>query len=380
MHKILLVSSKYTSEHNNSYLSNDLAHALSHNQCKVLAIGYGNRDIDRVSADGLLRESIIKINERPKYLKYIVAWPRLFSKISRTLQDHDDITKVIFFAPLSVLWPAVLATRTLANLANICIIFDIYPEHQIQIGSIPRSLSPVLRRIEVLSLRHFQEISAMSPANVSAIQRVYGRHTLLKRFKIIPPWGSHGPTLESISRLKKKPSDHVDIVFGGQICRGRDIGKAIEFLSLLRARDLDIKFTVFTDSKGALFLSPYLNTIPWIDVRQSLPREKYLTALAEFDFGLIVTDPTVTLPTFPSKIIDYLSARLRCLCLLEKDTDLDVMLPFHDIIHVNRFAFDDASVRAAKLFVNKKGHTSLHDYEKALNILSVGEAVRKLLD
>lgn len=381
MGKVLIVSSKYASDDSSPYLTNDLACELASNNCKVLAVGYGDHTLNRVSPDGLLEEVIIKINKTPKYIKYIVAWPHMFFALKRIVRDNDDITRVICFAPLSVLWPAVMAIRSIRCMFKTCIIFDIYPEHQIQIGSLPRILSPMLRAVEVLLLRYFGEITGMSSANVDAIQRIYGKAVLKKRFKILPPWGVEKITHKNDLFCPINSESHqIKIVFGGQICRGRDFDKAIYFLNLLRARGLKIKLTVFTDKMSAISLSTYIEEpYPWIEICDHLPRNEYLNALTEFDFGLIVTDPKVSLPTFPSKIVDYVAARLRCLCLIESASDFDVALPLPNIIHVNKFAFDETALKAAHVFLNSKHLYYTNEFQIASRMLSVELAAKVLL-
>jgi len=381
MEKVLVVSSKYMSDNRSPYLTNNLARALARNNCKVLAVGYGDRSINRISADGLLKEVIIKINRAPKYIKYILAWPQIYFALKRIVRNNLDITRIIYFAPLIVLWPAILAIRSVRCQTRICIIFDIFPDHQIQIGSLPRSLSPILRAVESLLLLYFSEITGMSPANVNAIKRVYGRSVLKKRFKVLPPWGVKEVIKRNdFNRFIQSESHQIDFVFGGQICRGRDFGKAIYFLNLLRARGLKLKLTTFTDEISAISVSDYLESNPWIEIRKLLPRSEYLTALTKFDFGLIMTDPKVNLPTFPSKIVDYISARLRCVCLLESASDLDVLLPFRNIIHVNRFSFNEASLRAVEAFINNKHWVSTNEFKMASKVLSAVAAVEIIME
>jgi len=378
--KILMVCPKYSSEPYSPYLTNDLAKEMTRQNCMVLAVGYGDRTVNNVSQDGSLEEVIIKIKKHPKYIKYMVAWLSLFFAVRRMARNHKDVDRIIFFAPLTVLWPAVLAIRSSPCGARLCIIFDIYPAHQIQINALPRSLSAILKTIETRLLSRFNRITGMSPANIDAIKKVYGSTILTSRFLVLPPWGTneemHGPDSH---RPVKSSTNRLNIVFGGQICHGRDFGKAIHFLHQLKKRGFEINLSVFTDELSAQFLGEDVQSHSWVKICKPLPRNEYLNALTQFDFGLIVTDPQVTLPTFPSKIVDYLDMRLRCLCLLEKTTDFDRVLPFPNIIHVNRFAFDEEALDAAAAFISRKDHDVEKEFRAASNRLSVKSAVKVIL-
>lgn len=378
MKKILFVASKYSSFDDNSYLTNDLAKHFSKQGCDVTVVAYSDKNVTMRKQD--VNENLLKISSKIKILKYLMVWPRLFVVLVRIFWKYPEFNQIIMFAPLSVMWPAVIAIRLIRCRVKTCIIFDIYPEHQIQSGSLPRILSPMLRAVEVWLLHYFDEITGMSPANVDAIQRVYGKAVLKKRFKILPPWGVEQIIHKNdLVRPINSESHEIKIVFGGQICRGRDFGKAIYFLNLLKARGLKIKLTVFTDEMSAISLSTYIEEpYPWIEICDQLPRNEYLNALTEFDFGLIVTDPKVSLPTFPSKIVDYVAARLRCLCLIESASDFDLALPLPNIIHVNKFVFDEAALKAAEAFLNSKDFDYTNEFQVASMTLSV-ELAAKLL-
>ena len=376
MENILFVTSKYSHDNTNLYLTNDLVDQLLKEQCMVSVVSYGDKEINRTASDGMIKERIIKVNKTPKYIKYMLVWYKLFL-IVRKMVKVNNITKAIFIAPLIVLWPAVLALRLCNCKEKICIVFDIFPDHQTQINVIPPFLTSILRRVEIFLLSSFNVITGMTPENVKAIKRTYGKSLQNKCFKVIPPW--YGRVNENNMSIPDKKPGELNIVFGGQICKGRDLTKAIELLDLLRKRENNINLTIYTDTISAQSISSHLQSIEWIELRDYLPRKQYLEELTKYNFGLIVTDPKVNLPTFPSKIIDYLTLNLRCLCLLEKVSDLDEILPFKTIIHVNKFCFDISAIEAAENFL-KNNIINNVDFITARRILSVEEATKKLLE
>jgi hypothetical protein len=73
--------------------------------------------------------------------------------------------------------------------------------------------------------------------------------------------------------------------------------------------------------------------------------------LSYYDVGVIITDPRVKLPTFPSKIIDYINCGIPSLCLIEKYSDIQGVISDSKFLHVNHFDFNDNSIVDIKNFL-----------------------------
>ena len=73
--------------------------------------------------------------------------------------------------------------------------------------------------------------------------------------------------------------------------------------------------------------------------------------LSGYDVGIVVTDRRVTLPTFPSKILDYIQAGLASYCLVENETDLSGIAQNSNLIHLNYFDFTDQELKRSIHFI-----------------------------
>ena len=140
---ILFVTSKYHSSVCNPYLTNDLVNEVSRHVNKVAVVGLGDCTCNKKR--GNITENILNIPDSPKYIKYFYIWPKLTYLLIKTSIKEGAFDQVVMFAPLTVIWPAALIIRLLKIKKKTAIVFDLFPIHQIQIGSIPPNISSIAR-------------------------------------------------------------------------------------------------------------------------------------------------------------------------------------------------------------------------------------------
>lgn len=374
---ILVVASKYHDERSNPYLTNDLVHELSCHVKKVTVIGLGEKTI--ISSDGNVVENIIGIQSKIKFLKYFFIWPKLFISMVMILYKERSIDQLIIFAPLSVLWPAVLVSKLVKVKNKSVIVFDLFPIHQLQIGSIPSYLGPMAKWFESFLLSGFHKITAMGPNNKSYIEKYYSTVSMKSDVTILPLW-SRPVKVRSVVDFR---TEVTKFVFGGQIIKGREIESMINFLQLMLDRGLKLSLDIYSRGEGFEYLKSKYTNADWIKFCDQVPRDEYFSMLSRYHIGLVVTDRRVTLPTFPSKILDYVNAGLISYCIVESETDLANLPINRPLLYLNHFDFSidevDKSIRffnSVKLFDSielEESFVSLRKY------FSVKSAVLRLL-
>jgi hypothetical protein len=351
-------------------LANDLCEYLISKDYKVTLISYGEVNLYNIS-DEKLEEIVIKLNNDIKYLKYLLTWVKLLKITKKISRRNLNYELGICFAPLTVLMPGVLIFNKMLIKKRVCIIFDIFPRHQIIIKKIPKYFYLILKYLEIKLLRGFSTITGMTPKNIEKIKLEYRLENSNKEFIMLPPWGMKYP--EKLNVIRKKKSRKIKFVFGGQVIAGRQLSKAIYFLSRIKKRGVNMSLTIFTNNRIELNEN-------WVNTQKRLPRKEYLEIISDFDLGLVITDKNVDLPTFPSKIIDYLSAGLRCFCIVEPENDINEVLDCPNLIFINKFDFSDDSVQKAIEFIYKVPDENQikEEIKKALEKLSI-DALSMLL-
>lgn len=376
MKKILLIASKYSTTSDSPYLTNDLALELVRLGHHVTIIAYGDATIKRTS--DYLSEHVIDISSNVKYLKYFLIWPRLFLLALEVYKKNKDFDQIIMFAPLSTMLPAAFFIRHIHAAKKTAIIFDIFPIAQMKIGALPAWLANTLLLIERYLLSGFSEITAMGKNNKKYIEEYYQTEKMNCPVKVVNLWG------RNISHARVRNIQHTDalrIIFGGQIIKGRELEALILFFSTLRKKGMQITFDIYSQGVDFEILKEFYAKEKWLKFKEQLPRERYIAELANYNIGAIVTDKRSDLPTFPSKIIDYVSAGLRVYALVEEESDFNTELSnFTSVVYTNAFDYSDEEIDKSISFLNA-AETNAHnlEIEKIRKIFSVTTATTRLL-
>jgi|GEM_PF-1440333 len=343
--KILFIFTQYPSNEKSTYLTNELVDGYHARGYSVTAIGYDK------TRQGIFtrrcehkKEVFIGLDSKIKYAKYFFIWPKLFYAVIKELVESEKYSYVVMNAPLMTLFPAVLLLPFFRSARKAIIIFDLFPMHQIQAGAIPACLGRVLKYSEGSCLKLFDKVGVMGANNELAVISHYNVPTY--KIVITGIWGVRN--LENPIPIRELDNTgFIRFVFGGQLVPGRRVDLFIEFLIQLKKSMLNATITLDIFSSGAIFedLKRKYTGCDWINFRCPLSREEYIHRLENYDFGVIVTDENVTLPTLPSKIIDYINASLRTVAMVEDFCELRtkdyyssnvILLPFE-------FSADDVS-------------------------------------
>lgn len=356
------------------WLSNDLVQELSNQGCAVNVIAFGEENIARRRAN--IFENVIKIDLQFKVLKYLILWPKLFYLMLSQVLKNDEFDQVIVFAPVSVMWPAVFLVRFLKSTKKTVVMFDIYPVHQVKIGALPSFVEWPLKFIEKNLLASFTEITAMGERNQKYIEKYYSTSKLRCTVKILNLWGRG----VLASNKDKRYDKVIRIVFGGQIIKGREVDSLIDFLGKLRERGLSLTLDIYSRGTDYEALRSIYSGRDWVSFRKQLPRDEYFKQLSSYHVGAIVTDKKSDLPTFPSKIIDYVESGLGVYCMVEKESELYTLVDDYSIIHINPFCFSNNEIeRSLAFFKGLDGGNIKEQISELRQFFSVQSSVSRLI-
>lgn len=340
---------------------------------KVTVVALGESSVNRL--DEHIEEHIIKSYSKPRILKHVFIWPTIIATLLKVINRNSKYDQVIMFAPLSVMWPAAFIVRFISAAKKTAVIFDIYPVHQVKIGAIPSLLERPLKSIELWLFSGFTEFTAMGEYNRKYIKNYYFSAKNETSVKILNLWGRG-------IHAKFRNSRHDDVVravFGGQITKGRDFNALLVFFEKLRSTGLALELDIYSHGADYDELKKSYSRISWIKFKGRMPREEYFDRLPDYDVGIIVTDQKADLPTFPSKIVDYIEAGLRTYCLVERESELYSLLGKFDVVYINPFRFDAEEVSKSAAFLNgcRDGHDG-EQFQKIRDLFSAKTAVHRL--
>lgn len=204
----------------------------------------------------------------------------------------------------------------------VLIYWDFFPIHQKEIGHLGKFASVLvgpLRALEARAVGQADIVFTMSPKNANFFRRYFpsSRAVVLQT----PPWGSLMPDAPTWDT--PRPPGPFTVVFGGQLTSGRGVEILAEVAALLDKQDQGSRLLIYGEGPLRARLEGDIERLGLSNLKLmgSVPREKYQQALSEAHIGLALTVPDVSVPTYPSKIIDYCRAGLPVIVAVEKAGD-----------------------------------------------------------
>ncbi|MBB6404754.1 glycosyltransferase involved in cell wall biosynthesis [Arthrobacter sp. AZCC_0090] len=198
------------------------------------------------------------------------------------------------------------------------VLWDFFPVHQVEIARLPSNpLVKSLRWLEYLSFAKADNVAVMSPANerfFRAYFRSYRGKTL-----ILPPWAqTDEPSAADVSKAPVFTA-----IFGGQLVKGRGVETILQAAEILESRGAELKIVIAGDGALRETLEGMAASLKLRSVKflGSIPQPEYRRLLKTAHVGIAATVTGVSVPAFPSKIVEYCRASIPVVACLDPASD-----------------------------------------------------------
>lgn len=336
--KILILTTKYSKSVSSPWLTSELAEELrdSGHDVTVLCLDWKSetkKGVYEVNGITIFNYPALSFDFFPsslgKVVKWIVSSVYAYSYFNRCLAGRK-FDALISFSPCMPVWYCILRLRWFA-VKRVVIYWDFFPIHQFQIGKFRAEflLKPAFW-LEKYLLSRFDAAGCMSAMNVDFFKNYFSLGARVKLFEL-PVWGKRyldDNVKFDVTSLERSQFAHKKlVVFGGQLERGRGIDKLLLLAKQLKERNEDIAVVIAGD--GPLkhdvieALQDGLHNLYFLG---KISRTDYLKFIRSCDIGIVATQMDVTVPTYPSKCIDYLLAPLPIVAFVEKSTDFGTII------------------------------------------------------
>ncbi|MDQ0824666.1 glycosyltransferase involved in cell wall biosynthesis [Arthrobacter sp. B2I5] len=194
--------------------------------------------------------------------------------------------------------------------------WDFFPIHQIEIGRLPGNpITRSLRHIESFCIAKSDVIAVMSPANERFLRSYFPKYR--GRTMLLPPWAGS----ETCGEASK--SERFKAMFGGQLVAGRGVESILRAAVLLGQQNVPIDIIIAGDGVlrhkyESLAASLELKNVCFLG---SLPRPEYRSLLRTVHVGIAATVTGVSVPAFPSKIVEYCGSGIPVVACLDPASD-----------------------------------------------------------
>lgn len=339
--RILLVCSKFSLDEANGWLTNDLAQQLSKrgHAVDVLHLDWsGNVHAHETVMYGNVNVTTIAALRVPAFLpakvKNVLKW--LFSSYvaARWMKRHRPDRAyglIIGFSP-AIVTHGLLRALARPGQHRYMILWDFFPRYHAELGMLPERgmFYRVAKRLEAAAIRMYHTVGCMSPGNVDFLRRYHNDYS--GTAEVLPLWG---PASAVDTQGRDAMRTHLGLgeqdvacVFGGQLIPGRGIEHIFTLAKRVRDTLPQVQFIIAGsgplqgDIESRLASGEFLN----VHFVGQLPRHEYLALLAAGDIGLVFNSGHVSVPTFPSKSIDYFRASLPILGAVEAASDYSAII------------------------------------------------------
>lgn len=338
MTRILMLCTRFPLGEGDEYLTNELAHALARQGDEVSVVVI---DWDAVpgtpSVTRRLDDSVVVLAVAPRTMtglgpfvakasKWVLSSFAAMREVRRSFGDAG-FDLLIAFSPATVVAAQFIWCIRRFRPRSYFVLWDFFPFHQRSIGLLPGGLVfAVARGIEGWLIRRFDTIGCMSSLNVAYLKSHY-RLRAAQRVEVLPIWGDITPppvtAAAAIRAAFDLPPGKKIIVFGGQITEGRGVEDVLAAARLAAGSRPDLVFLLIGSGRLAGLVADQAAAADGGNIiyRPRVARRAYLGLLGACDVGLVCTVRDVDVPTFPSKLIDYLRAGLPVVASVEASTD-----------------------------------------------------------
>ncbi|SNB45060.1 glycosyltransferase family 4 protein [Geobacter sp. DSM 9736] len=364
--KILILTTKFCHPDGSPWLVSELTDEFTRlgHQVTVLNVEWTRSSIqlsDRHQQNDNLEVNIFQaIHAELGMLSVAIRWALSSFKalpfLLKRCLSRERYDLMIGFSPCTALYAILPLARSISH--DSCLIYwDFFPVHNQEIsGKAPTFSLPILKFVENKLVGLFSRVGCMSDKNLEFFNRYFGAVQKQQR-SIIPIWTSFfGDDPSSRPNPRFAPASRkVVLVFGGQLVEGRGVIELCEAVIMAHREDPDISLVIC----GAGFLSSRVLELQErypaaIRYAGQLSREAYFGILGMSHIGVVATVSNVSVPTFPSKSLDYMACGLPILASVEAASD------FGDFVEKNNIgkacpAGDIASMKAAILEMATSG-------------------------
>ncbi|WP_315385173.1 glycosyltransferase family 4 protein [Microvirgula aerodenitrificans] len=343
--KILMLCTKFSLLESDGWLTNDLAAAFSEqgHDVTVVCLDWSGESSAQTKT---LYENVFVINI-PVNLNKFEFFPRSVKKlykwfwasadaipfVSRKISAQEVDIFIGFSPAATTFWLQRYLLKKVRPKFKYMILWDFFPRYHAELGLVPRGgVYLVAKYIENTAVNKYDVVGVMSEANVKFLHSEF--YFPRGRVEVLPLWGP-AVLADRVDRAAVRaghnfPENGILCVFGGQLIPGRGIELLLNLARSVKDVLPSVLFVVAGKGPQEPFLRRELEKDELKNVRYigQVPRDQYLQLIAACDIGLVFNSGTVSVPTFPSKTIDYFRAGLPILGAVEEATDFSEILQY----------------------------------------------------
>lgn len=273
-----------------------------------------------------------KTNVIEKGISTLCIEPQFIAGIKKYFSDVK-FDLVLYSTPPITFCKAIEYVKKRDGAKTYLLLKDIFPQNAVDLGMMQKTgvkgfLYRYFRAKEKRLYRISDRIGCMSQANVDYVLK-HNPEVRPEILEVCP--NSIEPIDVSIDadtreRIRKKygiPLDKKVFIYGGNLGKPQGIEFLIQCLKS-QMQNRDAFFLIAGDGTEYGKIESFVREAQPENIRlmQRLPKKDYDTLVAASDVGMIFLDHRFTIPNFPSRLLNYMQAKLPVLACTDSNTDI----------------------------------------------------------
>jgi glycosyltransferase involved in cell wall biosynthesis len=297
--------------------ANKETYIISEENATILRLQIGN-----TQKTNLIEKGISTIMIEPTFKKAIKQY---FSDVKFDL--------VLYSTPPITLVSAIEYVKKRDGARTYLLLKDIFPQNAVDLGIMTKTgikglLYKFFRKKEKKLYRISDRIGCMSQANVDYVIE-HNPEVDPKIVEVCPnsiDAVDKSVDEETRKNIRKKygiPLDKKVFIYGGNLGKPQGIPFVIRCLEACRNLD-EVFFLIVGAGTEYGLLEKYTKESEQKNIKlmQRLPKDDYDSMVGACDVGLIFLDYRFTIPNFPSRLLEYMQAKLPVLACTDPNTDV----------------------------------------------------------
>jgi glycosyltransferase involved in cell wall biosynthesis len=337
MKNIVLMTTKYNDNKKDAWLTNELAYSIrdSGHHMTVVVFSWMPNDpetrIDNIDGVQVIRlklpKWIYKKNMINTALK-IFIFPLVARRfIKKNIKECDLLianTPCVTILGLSSLF------KRKYNAYTYLVLWDFFPFYLKDLGLMRNKFNfKFFHFLEEWMYRSFDKIGCMTKGNIDFLEKNF--KTIKKEnMEILPLWAKT-KKLNKIDRhvVREKfglPKDDIIIIYGGAMSVVQELENYLDLAKKFRGKNVSFVMVGTGTEKEKLKEIAENDNIANLKFIDYVPRDEYEELVGCCDIGFISLSRKLTVPSFPSKSLDYFKVAIPILASLDPVTDFGDIL------------------------------------------------------
>lgn len=329
---ICLLTTKYPADAASPWLTNELAYSLKKagKNVTVVALSW-MKDDPRSSCAMENGIKVVRIRLPDIFYKRlfimtalkILVFP-LFARL-HVRRHLDTCDLLIGNTPCVTIFGLTRFFRKRYSAKSFLVLWDFFPYYLKDLGVVRNKATfSVLRWLERMMYESFDQIGCMTNRNIEFLLDNYSYRSPNKVIRL-PIWATikRAPLVDKMDVKKKHglPAEKVIAVYGGAMSIVQDLTNLLALAQSVR--DSNVCFVLIGNGteRESLIEEARRRCLENVIFLNSVSRTEYEELLCACDIGLIFLSHKLTVPSFPSKSLDYFKLSLPILAGLDSFTD-----------------------------------------------------------